>query len=123
MVGWEHSFRMNDEQLAICKKYGSAYVEADDEEIVGVALETLSKQPLYGVRIMPTDKTTGWYICGGTWSDAPDFYQPVCLSHLRERCPSVWKYLSLEPGFKFLIDHAGYEDVWKEPEILGQPTQ
>src|ERR1700679_1307557 len=104
---------MDQEQLFVCKKFGSAYVEAVDTEIVGVALATLDKEPIYGLRIMPTDNTTGWYICGGPYSDAPDFYQPICLSHLRERCPSVVKYLSLEPGFKFLIDRAGYEDVWK----------
>jgi hypothetical protein len=109
---------MNEDQLLICKKYGSAYVEAVDSEIVGVALETLEMEPLNGVRIMPTDKATGWYIYGGQYSDDPNFYQPVCLSHLRERCPRVVKYLSLEPGFRFIIDRAGYEDVWKDVEIL-----
>jgi hypothetical protein len=114
---------MNEEQLSVCKKFGSAYIEALDKEIVGVALETLDKEPIYGLRIMPTDNTTGWYICGGPYSDAPDFYQPVCLSHLKERCPTVVKYLSLKPGFKFLIDRAGYEDVWKDPGIIGQAAK
>ena len=114
---------MNEEQLAICKKYGSAYVEPEDAEIVGVALETLGREPIYGVRITPAENATGWYICGGPRSDDPNFYQPVCLSHLRERCPSVLKYLSLEPGFKFLIDRSGYEDVWKDLEIIDRPDK
>jgi hypothetical protein len=109
---------MIEDQISICKKYGSAYIEAEDEEIVGVALDTLEKEPLNGLRMMPTHKATGWYIYGGTWSDDPNFYQPLCLKHLKNRCPVVLKYLSLEPGFRFQIDRAGYEDVWKDIEII-----
>lgn len=106
---------MKTDQQAICQKYGSAFVEPLDDEIVGVALNTLTQVPLHGVRIMPTENTTGWYIWGGTYSEAADFYQPVCLSHLRDRCPIVIKYLGLEPEFKFMIDRKGFEDVWREP--------
>ena len=113
---------MSEEQLSICNKYGSAYIESADDEIVGVALDTLDKEPLYGLRVMPTHKATGWYIYGSPSSDDPNCYQPVCLSHLKERCPRVLKYLSLEPGFKFLIDNAGYEDVWKDPEIVAEAS-
>jgi hypothetical protein len=105
---------MRADQLAICQKYGSAFVEPSDQEIVGVALKTLNEIPLHGVRIMPTENTTGWYVWGGTYSEDPNFYQPICLSHLRDRCPIIMKYLGLEPEFRFMIDHAGFEDVWRE---------
>jgi hypothetical protein len=112
---------MNQDQLSICLEYGSAYVEAEDDEMVGVALATLDKEPLYGFRIVPAGDATGWYIYGGPWLDDPNFYQAISLGELKQRCPRVGKYLSLEPGFKFIINRAGYEDVWKDP--IDAPAQ
>ncbi|WP_434657920.1 immunity protein Imm33 domain-containing protein [Chromobacterium violaceum] len=31
-----------------------------------------------------------------------------------EYLPEVLKFLCLEPGYKFMTDQYGFEDVWKE---------
>jgi hypothetical protein len=53
-----------------------------------------------------------WFFHGGEYSDAPDFYQPVHVGHLKEILPSVIRYMRLPTGEKFIIDDQGYEDVW-----------
>ncbi|WP_455685330.1 immunity protein Imm33 domain-containing protein [Variovorax paradoxus] len=41
------------------------------------------------------------------------------VEHISEILPIAQKYLALAPGFKFIIDENGYEDVWYEPESNG----
>ena len=50
-------------------------------------------------------------------SDAPDYFKPLHVEHLKEWCPEVEKYLGLGPGWRVLI--AGeYEDVWYDESLL-----
>ncbi|MDQ1818162.1 hypothetical protein RBA41_33175 [Massilia sp. CCM 9210] len=102
-------------QSALCEKYGSEFLPPDPALKLGLARQTLRSMPISGVRICPENGTSGWYIYGGDHSDAADFYSPLHHSHLSVELPMVIPYLALAPGFRFIIDDEGYEDVWYEP--------
>ena len=48
------------------------------------------------------------------------FFQPVHVDHLVNLLPIVLPFLGLEPGFKFITDTTGYEDVWLENKHSGK---
>jgi hypothetical protein len=108
----------NKEQKAICLKFGSSCVEAELNSKVGIALETIGDLPLNALRHPPEGDTCGWYIWGGeTLSQDSDFFQPLHVSHLKEKCPEIIKYLALAPGWRVLL--AGeQEDVWYDEGLL-----
>ena len=102
-----------DDQIAICRKYGTTYVAAPLHFKVGIAQNVREGElPINGLRHAPAGDTTGWYIwAGNVLSDAPDFFLPLHVEHLEEWCPDAIRFLGLLPGYRFLI--AGdYEDVW-----------
>ena len=103
-----------DQQRSICAKYNSEFVMALPGSKTGLAMETLHLSPIYGVREHPNEIVSGWFIWAGPYSKDPDFYQPCHTIHLQELLPIVIPYLGLAPGYKFIIDTAGYEDVWFE---------
>ena len=105
-------------QRALCQEHGSAFVATPAAAKVGIALATAGRTPLCGLRSLPTADTSGWYLWGGSSSTAPDFFQPMHAGHLRQHLPQAEKYLGLAPGYGFIIDAAGYEDVWYDPERL-----
>lgn len=83
---------------------------------VAIALRTLDRVPIYGVRIAPTEGMCGWYIHAGEWSDAADFYQPLCVEHLDEHCAFALPFLCLPPGWRFMTDGKGFIDAWEDAE-------
>ena len=85
---------------------------------MGLALGTLAASPIQGLRVPPTETTNGWYIWCGERSDADDFFQPLCFEHMAEYLPEVLPYLDLPPGYRFIIDNKGYEDVWFDNRLL-----
>ncbi|MFG6489899.1 hypothetical protein ACG04R_24700 [Roseateles sp. BYS78W] len=87
---------------------------------VGLAMSSLKRQPIHGMRIAPTETTNGWYIWCGDLSDADDFFSPLHVEHLDEHLPAAAEYLDLPPGYRFLIDGANYEDVWFDASLLEQ---
>ncbi|MFK7089515.1 hypothetical protein AAFM71_11950 [Chromobacterium violaceum] len=103
------------EQIEICKKYSSKIIDLDENEMVAIALETIGQLPIRGVR---TSKREGdnisWFFYCGEFHASPDFFKPMHASHLNEYLPEVLKFLCLEPGYKFMTDQYGFEDVWKE---------
>jgi hypothetical protein len=105
----------------VCERFGARFSESSSESKVGIALETLELAPLNGMRISPDPGTCGWYIWGGEYSAAPDFFQPLHVAHLQEQCPQVLPYLGLAPGWRFLLapDH---EDVWFDLKLLNTPS-
>lgn len=104
-------------QSFVCAKVGSEFVPPNPDSKVGIALSTLSLIPLNAVRHDPEGETCGWYIWGGeVLSEDPDFFQPLHVHHLVERCPDVVPYLALAPGWRFLLA-PGYEDVWFDPRV------
>ena len=105
--------QINENQQRICDKYGLP--AQAPEAMVALAIGSLDQSPIYGTRIdLPENGTISWFIHCGEHSDALDFYQPLHAAHLREMLPQVLDYLALPSGAKFILDRAGYEDVWLE---------
>ncbi|MCA8434302.1 immunity protein Imm33 domain-containing protein [Burkholderia seminalis] len=76
-------------------------------------MSTLGRMPVYGTRIALSEgDDVGWFFHCGEYSDAADFYRPLRTAHLSTYLPSVLPYLRLPAGARFMIDDAGYEDVW-----------
>jgi len=88
-------------------------------DTVGIALNTLGQDPINGMRVRPVGTTSGWYLwCGETLSTDPNFFQPLHVSHLVERCPEVLPYLALPPGWRFLLGDQDYVDTWQDGDLL-----
>jgi hypothetical protein len=109
------------QQRLVCARYGAAFAPPATGSRIGIALATLDRQPLNGMRIAPHGTVCGWYLWGGgaPSSDA-DFYQPLCVEHLEDKCPAAVPFLALPPGWRFLTDGT-YVDVWYDAGLL-QPT-
>ena len=101
----------------ICERLGVNPVEPELRSKIGIALQTLSERPIHGLRHQAEGDTNGWYIWCGEYSDDDAFFQPLHVEHLSERLPQVLKYLELPPGYRFLIDDEGYEDVWYDESL------
>ena len=105
--------QIHENQRRICDKYGLPAQAPED--MVALAIGSLDQSPIYGTRIdLPENGTISWFIHCGAHSDASDFYQPLHAAHLAELLPQVLAYLALPSGTKFILDRAGYEDVWRE---------
>ena len=103
--------------MEIFKRYDVLPFPPKLSEKLGLAIETIGKMPINGLRYNPENGTCGWYIwCGEELLDDDDFFKPLHVSHISEYLPEVEQYLSLPPGYRFLI--AGeYEDVWHDPQL------
>jgi len=108
-------------QREVCRKYGANFSEAPPGSRVGIAIPTLDRMPLNGLRVPPTQTTSGWYLWAGEeCSDHPDFYEPICIEHLEDLCPAALPFLGLPAGWRFLTD--GYHtDVWFDPDLINRP--
>lgn len=104
----------SDLQQELCQRIGSPFMPPASAQKLGIAIETLGKMPIYGVRVESDDDTCGWYVWAGPHSEDPNFFSPVHAAHIPELCPLILPYLGLAPGYKFIIDGDGYEDVWFE---------
>jgi hypothetical protein len=106
-----------------CARHGVKPVAAPETLKVGIARNVKEGvQPINGLRIQPEGDATGWYIWAGTaWSDAPDFFVPLHVEHLRTWCPEVLPYLLLPPGWRFLLA-PGHEDVWYDDKLVTTPS-
>lgn len=110
--------RPGEKQLAVCRRYGLP--PTTPEAMVAVALDSLGRSPLYGTRIaLSPGGTVSWFFHAGEHSDAEDFYQALHTCHLQDVLPQVLAYLFLPPGARFIIDDAGYEDVWLDKALGG----
>ncbi len=110
--------QLSSEQSAVCREQGvlpdlpSGFLKA------GVALATLGKVPLNGLRHPSEAGTSGWFIWAGEeLSQADDFFDPLHVHHLESRCPEVVRYLALPPGWRFLVA-PGQFDVWYDEALL-----
>lgn len=84
---------------------------------LGIALGTLGKTPINGLRHPAEGETNGWYIwCGEELSADDDFFSPLHVEHISDYLPEVVEYLDLPPGYRFLIDYSDYEDIWFDKE-------
>src|SRR5436190_351426 len=116
MTHWEDIETM---QRDVCRQFGAEYMPSDPDSLVGISADTSSaKIPINGLRHPPAGDTCGWYLWSGEEpSQADDFFEPLHVRHLAERCPEVLRFLGLPPGYRFLI--AGdYLDVWYDENLL-----
>ncbi|PKH54995.1 hypothetical protein CXF83_08470 [Shewanella sp. Choline-02u-19] len=105
-------------QQYICTKFDADYSPCSDYDKLGIAIETIGKFPINGLRHVAENGTCGWYIwCGEEWSDDPDFFKPLHVSHIDKYLPEVQPYLALPPGYRFLVAES-YEDVWQDLELI-----
>lgn len=103
------------EQKLLCEEVGSAYVELKGDDVVAVAVHSLNKEPIVGLRNKPsTEENVSWYIYGGELGEGEDFFETMSIKKLQDILPEVLPYLALEEGYRFMIDADDYEDVWKE---------
>ena len=103
----------DEQQQRICQQFGAAFLPPTPGSRVGIALQTLGRLPVHGVRLPPTETTCGWYLhAGEEWSDAADFYQPLCVEHVAQHCELALPFLGLPPGWHFMTDGLGFVDVW-----------
>ena len=110
--------KINREQT-ICEWAGAEPLKPGAGTKLGIALGTLGKEPINGLRQNPENGTNGWYIwCGEEISQDVDFFSPLHVDHIEEYLPEVKEYLDLPPGYRFLIDKSNYEDVWLDQELL-----
>ncbi|MFD2178054.1 hypothetical protein [Veronia pacifica] len=106
-------------QREICSKFDAEYIPCDESEKLGIAIQTIGKFPINGLRHEAENGTCGWYLwCGEEMTDDPDFFKPLHVSHINEYLPQAEPYLALPPGYRFLLAEA-YEDVWQDTDLLG----
>ncbi|MEM6908610.1 MAG: hypothetical protein AAF494_08010 [Pseudomonadota bacterium] len=88
-----------------------------------MARSTLSEQwPINGLRHPPEGRSNGWYIwVGEESSDATDFFEPLCWEHLVDYLPQALDFLTLPPGWRFLLA-PDYADVWFDEDLLKLDT-
>lgn len=96
-------------QVAVCEKFDVEPQLLLRHDRLGIALATMNLVPVNGMRIRATSGSSGWFIYGGEPSDDPDFYQPLCVTHLWRYCEIAVPYLCLPAGWRFQIDAHGYE--------------
>lgn len=105
-------------QIEVCKRVGAHFVAAPLDSKLGIALQTLGRHPLNGLRHLPVGGTCGWYVWAGEeLRETNDFLQPLHVRHLSEHCPNIVPYLGLAPGWRFLIT-PGSEDAWFDESIV-----
>jgi hypothetical protein len=108
----------NVQQRAICDRYGAQFLPPAPGTRIGIALRTLGLVPLNGLRVEPENAVCGWYLWGGDEpSDDEDFYQPMCIEHIADRCPAAVPFLALPPGWRFLTAD-DYVDVWYDARLI-----
>ncbi len=107
-------------QRELCRLYNAPFFEAPGHLKLGIAENVRSGlQPINGLRHPPEGDASGWYVWAGeALPEDEDFFQPLHIDHLDEWHPGLQKYLGLAPGWRFLIDSNGHEDVWEDPTLL-----
>ena len=106
-------------EQTICEWAGVNPMKPEAGTKLGIAIETIGKKPINGLRHQPEKGTNGWYIwCGEEFSEKADFFSPLHIEHLKDYLPEVIEYLDLPPGYRFLIDGNNWEDVWFDENLL-----
>jgi hypothetical protein len=106
-----------EEQKLVCEQYGSAYRAVNDQDVVAIAVKSLTEETIVGIRNLPDSDGIAWFIYGGELDDSDEFFQTMTVKELEEVFPEALPFLALETGYRFLIDHDEYEDVWREGEL------
>ena len=105
-----------DSQKKICRTNNSIWKPINKMLKVGVSAD-LDKDPINGLRHPSEPGTSGWFIWTGEYSEAADFFQPICAEHLLQRRPDIIKFLGLDVGFRFLSHRNNYVDIWFDEDL------
>ena len=106
------------EQKAVCEEYDSAYLPVKETDLVAIALHTLNKEPIVGLRKpAETGEQVQWFIYGGELEGEENFFEIISVKALKKEFPEALPYLALDIGYRFMIDFDDYEDVWKEGDV------
>lgn len=110
--------KLEEIQLQVCQRYGVVPLSAPAHLKVGINRNTTTGiEPLNALRVPPSGDTSGWFIWAGEeWSDDVDFFDPLCIEHLKERCSQILPFLQLPPGWRVLLA-TGQVDVWHDPGL------
>ncbi|WP_445115933.1 immunity protein Imm33 domain-containing protein [Acinetobacter sp. WZC-1] len=106
-----------EEQKLVCEEFDSAYIKVSEEDVIALATQTLTREPIVGLRKKPADDGVAWFIYGGELEEGEDFFETMTVRELEKILPEVVPYLALEEGFRFMIDRDDYEDIWKAEQI------
>lgn len=107
-----------ESQSEICGQYGTRPDMPESDEKLGIALGTLDRVPINGLRHPRGIGRCGWYIWGGTeFPRDDDAFSALHVSHLPGYCPAAIRFLALPPGWRFLTDGDDV-DVWQDPDLL-----
>lgn len=101
-------------QQKVCAEHQVPWTPPEGGAIVGLARDVgAGRWPVHGFRRPVGDTTCGWHLWAGEVKPGQDadYFQPVHVEHLYERCPEALPYLGLPPGWRFLIA-PDYSDVW-----------
>ena len=69
-------------QKSVCDKFGVDFFPPKDCEKIGIAIETIGKMPINGMRINPENGTCGWYIFHNR-RIPKTYFTPICPSEPR----------------------------------------
>lgn len=88
-------------------------------EAMCLAMDTLREFPLNGMRYMPPEGGSGWYVWGGEHrSETADFFTAIQVRDVDDYLPNIRAFLDLPPGFRFLIDKGGRQKVWFDGSLI-----
>ena len=99
-------------QQEICTKQEANWKATPPDTIIGLAKD-MNQTPIYGIHYL-----SGWMIWSSENTGDDDFFEPTHAAHLVDVFPNIIHYLGLDAGWTFLIDKAGYEDVWFDENYL-----
>jgi hypothetical protein len=108
-------------QKDLCEKYNNVeWVEASPLKRVGITKDIrIAGMPTNGLRHPPDRDMSGWYLWSSEGFPAQkEAFESMHIEHLDTYFPRVLKYLGLPPGWRFLFDDKGYEDVWFDKSLL-----
>ncbi|MDC4865383.1 hypothetical protein NQ912_17600 [Acinetobacter baumannii] len=75
-------------QKNVCKKFNSKFVKPLENEMVAIALDSLGKMPITGIRnILEEGENISWFFYCGEFSEDDDFFKPMHIlqnQHLLE---------------------------------------
>lgn len=104
---------------ALFARFAAVWTPPSDFDKIGVAATVKSDAlPLHGLRHLPANGTSGWYLWTGLepLSTAAASSFSIHAIHMVDWRPIVVPYLGLPPGWRFLL-HDDYEDVWFDESL------
>jgi hypothetical protein len=108
------------DQMKVCQKYDVPWFATPLDQMIAVSKDLANGvMPINGLRHPPAGKSVGWFVwAGGEINNDISTWDTIHAQHLIEKYPQILKYLGLPPGYRFQIDDKGYEDIWKDENLL-----